>query len=424
VARLRLESNLDAPAAARDAIANLADQLNEDVLERATLLASEAVTNSVRHADGDEVRVEIWPMAGSVAVVVADDGPGFTPTARHGLIADCDGGFGLPLLDTLSESWGSGTDDESWVWFEVSPRIIARPVHDLLSARETQAEQLLDVRMVVDSMDQALVALDPTGLITNWGAVAEDLTGYSASEMLGRPLSEIYVPTAAKAYEHEVAEAITEGWRRGERWIRRKDNEQVWVDVVLAPIVDRAGTLRGLSARIADATALKRIQSEREATIAGLRQLAMTDELTSLPNRRRWSEELNRDLARARRYQKPVVVAMLDLDGFKAYNDTNGHPAGDELLRDVGRKWAEAVRATDLLARVGGDEFSITLPDCLPEEALMILDRVQSATPGGIGSSAGIASSDGSESADSIVARADAALYEAKRLGQLVVVAG
>lgn len=423
VSRLRLASNLDAPAAVRSAIADLAAQLNEDVVERATLLASEVVTNSVRHAKGEEIRVEIRPVDGSVAVVVADDGPGFTPVARKGTIAGVDGGFGLPLLDTLSESWGSGHDAESWVWFEVSPRIIARPVPDMLATREAEAEQLLDVRMVVDSMDQALVALDVDGGVTNWGPVAHSLTGFSAPEMLGRPLSDLYLPAAAAAYKHEVHEAISEGWRRGERWIRLKDGEQLWVDIVLARIVDRAGNLRGLSARIADATEHKQQQSEREATIAGLRTLAMTDELTSLPNRRRWAEELTRDLARARRHHTPLVVAMIDLDGFKSYNDTHGHPAGDELLREVGRKWAEAVRATDLLARVGGDEFSITLPDCDREEALVVLRRVQAATPDGVGSSAGIAFSDGTDGADAVVARADAALYEAKRIHQPVVVA-
>jgi len=123
VARLTLEPNEDAPSHARLAIAELLGQTDEDVLERTTLLTSEVVTNSVKHADTDEIRIEIRPAEGSVAVLVADDGPGFAPVALPGTIADTNGGFGLPLLDTLSESWGSGYDTEAWVWFEIWPRI-------------------------------------------------------------------------------------------------------------------------------------------------------------------------------------------------------------------------------------------------------------------------------------------------------------
>jgi two-component sensor histidine kinase len=89
-------------------------------------MTSELVTNSVKHAGSAEIRVDMWRNAGSVAVVVTDDGPGFVPVAQPATIADQDGGFGLPLLDTLSEAWGSGCDGEAWVWFEVSPRIIAQ----------------------------------------------------------------------------------------------------------------------------------------------------------------------------------------------------------------------------------------------------------------------------------------------------------
>jgi anti-sigma regulatory factor (Ser/Thr protein kinase) len=130
---LTLASNEDAPGHVRDAIAGLAGQASEDVLERATLLISEVVTNSVKHAGGAEIRIDIWPAAGSVAVVVSDDGAGFTPIAKSGTIAELDGGFGLPLLDTLSERWGSGCDTEAWVWFEVLPRIVAREAPAVLS---------------------------------------------------------------------------------------------------------------------------------------------------------------------------------------------------------------------------------------------------------------------------------------------------
>src|SRR3954447_15270244 len=125
VVRLALASNEDAPGHARAAFAPLHGRADEDVLERAMLLTSEIVTNSVKHAGGAEVRVDIWPAGESIAVVVTDDGPGFTPVAQPTTIAASDGGFGLPLVDTLSEAWGSGCDDEAWVWFEVRPRALA-----------------------------------------------------------------------------------------------------------------------------------------------------------------------------------------------------------------------------------------------------------------------------------------------------------
>ena len=124
ITRLALVADEDAPARARIAIGPAVDHPSEDVVERATLLTSEVVTNSVLHSGSGEVRLAIWAQNGSIAVSVCDDGEGFAPVALPGTIADGngDGGFGLALLDTLSEAWGCGHDVETWVWFQVSPR--------------------------------------------------------------------------------------------------------------------------------------------------------------------------------------------------------------------------------------------------------------------------------------------------------------
>jgi diguanylate cyclase (GGDEF)-like protein/PAS domain S-box-containing protein len=426
VIRVALVSDEDAPGHARAALAPLRGQVDEDVLDRARLLTSELVTNSVKHADGAEVRVDIWPTGGSIAVVVSDDGSGFAPVAQPTTIADGDGGgFGLPLLDTLSEAWGSGCDGEAWVWCEIRPRAIGvPPPPELPATPESNGGELLDLRMVVDSVrDRALVALDVGGNVTNWGPGATALTGYSADEQLGRPLSDLYASASAEAFALERVEVESEGAHQSERWMSRKDGSQVWVEVALAPILDRSGNRRGLSALISDVTARKRAHETNEHTMAQLREQAMTDELTGLPNRRQWAEELNRDLAHSRRRGTQLAIVMLDLNGFKAFNDEHGHLAGDDLLRSVARNWSEAVRATDMLARFGGDEFSITLPDCPPELALVVVGRVQAATPLRTSSAAGIASLNGAETADELLARADAALYDAKRNGQATAVA-
>lgn len=157
---------------------------------------------------------------------------------------------------------------------------------------------------------------------------------------------------------------------------------------------------------------------ERADLVALLQRNSLTDELTGLPNRRTWEEELPRALARARRTGEAVSVAMLDLDRFKDFNDSHGHLAGDELLQASARAWNASLRETDLLARYGGEEFTALLPDCDARSAVRVAERVRSATPRGQTCSIGVATWDGTETAAELLQRADAALYEAKRRGR------
>jgi diguanylate cyclase (GGDEF)-like protein len=156
----------------------------------------------------------------------------------------------------------------------------------------------------------------------------------------------------------------------------------------------------------------------RADMLGELEHLARTDPLTGLPNRRFWRQQLPRELARAEREGGRVCVAMLDLDHFKDYNDRRGHQAGDHLLADAAGSWRETLRPYDILARFGGEEFSIILPGCELGDALSLVERLRAVTPEGETCSAGIAEWDGSESPEALVGRADAALYRAKRAGR------
>jgi diguanylate cyclase (GGDEF)-like protein len=173
----------------------------------------------------------------------------------------------------------------------------------------------------------------------------------------------------------------------------------------------RAGTC--LYQPIVHAVTLQRVR-----LLADLEAIARTDELTALPNRRAWQEQLNRELARADRSQAPFCVAMLDLDHFKRYNDTLGHQTGDRLLQHVALAWSAELRPTDLLARYGGEEFALALPDCPLEEAMLVVERLRAAMPAAQTCSAGIACWDGAQSAADLLDRADHALYRAKRGGR------
>jgi diguanylate cyclase (GGDEF)-like protein len=161
---------------------------------------------------------------------------------------------------------------------------------------------------------------------------------------------------------------------------------------------------------------------ERDAHHAVLQRQARTDELTALPNRRAWDEAVEQEMARSQRTGEPLCVALLDLDLFKAYNDTYGHQAGDAHLRRTAAAWRRELRAVDVLARYGGEEFGVLLPSTDIDAAQEVLDRVRLATPNGQTASAGVVVYDRRESPDSLLARADAALYRAKHAGRGVTV--
>ena len=163
---------------------------------------------------------------------------------------------------------------------------------------------------------------------------------------------------------------------------------------------------------------------QAERTSKQVRELSRRDELTGLPNRRAWVDELPRVLEQARRDGLPVSIGMLDLDHFKAFNDRHGHPAGDRLLKEVAAAWHSALRRSDILARYGGEEFIVLLPGTDLGQAVAALERLRRATPPATTFSAGVATWDGLETSEDLVYRADMTLYRAKDAGRDRVLAG
>jgi diguanylate cyclase (GGDEF)-like protein/PAS domain S-box-containing protein len=181
-------------------------------------------------------------------------------------------------------------------------------------------------------------------------------------------------------------------------------------------------TLESLPDRVGSIVALLAAQAaaalDRAELLGRLEDLARTDALTGAANRRALEEVLVRELATADRKSTPLSVVMLDLDRFKAFNDGNGHQAGDRLLQHAATAWQAELRPSDTLARYGGEEFLVVLPDCDEATALQIANRLRAVVPGGQTVSAGVASWSQLESMTQLIARADAALYEAKRAGR------
>jgi diguanylate cyclase (GGDEF)-like protein/PAS domain S-box-containing protein len=238
--------------------------------------------------------------------------------------------------------------------------------------------------------------------------------GWSEDELLDRPYAELVHPddrsptaNAAGSLADGPADIVDfanryrarDGSWRWLLWSARSDENRIY-------------------AVAKDITQRKRLEAEREELLGRVEAIARTDELTGLANRRAWDEELRREIARCRREGGRFAVAILDLDRFKDFNDRHGHQAGDELLRDAAASWRMGLRVTDFIARYGGEEFAILLPGCPPANADAVVERVRSATPRGQTCSAGIAAWDGEESGESVVRRADEALYAAKESGR------
>jgi diguanylate cyclase (GGDEF)-like protein len=160
-----------------------------------------------------------------------------------------------------------------------------------------------------------------------------------------------------------------------------------------------------------------------------VQSLAITDELTGIYNRRAFQKVLDRELRRSKRYQKPLSLIMLDVDGFKEINDTYGHEAGDGVLKVLATQLQSSIREIDFLARYGGDEFAVILPETRAEEASILAERLKktiSSHPVNINSayytisvSTGVAdiTSDLVGNEHTLVRKADKVLYRDKAQG-------
>jgi diguanylate cyclase (GGDEF)-like protein len=157
---------------------------------------------------------------------------------------------------------------------------------------------------------------------------------------------------------------------------------------------------------------------DRAELVALLAKQARTDALTGADNRRSWDEQVDHELARARRTGAPLAVAMIDMDHFKLYNDTYGHSAGDALLGGLVSAIRAELRPSDLIARWGGEEFAIALPDCDLRQARAVASRLLLVVPDGQTMSIGLTEASLDDTSRTLIARADRALYAAKDAGR------
>jgi two-component system, cell cycle response regulator len=188
-----------------------------------------------------------------------------------------------------------------------------------------------------------------------------------------------------------------------------------WARIVIRPIEPAVDLFVGFLIILTNVT--ERVQLERK-----LKQLTVTDDLTRLFNQRHFFEQLRREMERANRRRTQFSLCIFDLDRFKKYNDSQGHLAGDHLLKAIGKLVAKEIRTRiDTAFRYGGDEFVLILPDTGLVQAASLINRLRTAIHqefgGLVGISAGIAEYVGGLSEKEFIEFADQLMYEAKRQG-------
>jgi diguanylate cyclase (GGDEF)-like protein/PAS domain S-box-containing protein len=277
---------------------------------------------------------------------------------------------------------------------------------------------------VIDTSQVAFVCVDPDQSIVLWSRGAEQMFGYAADEMLGRP-GTLVVPPEAQAEAQTLFRRAYNGETVRDMCVKRRRKDGTLRDVRLAaaPMRNPDGSVRNVAFAFEDIT-------DRKAAEEQLRKLAHYDQLTGLPNRALLRQELRRLLTQDGS-TGPTSIVLFDLDEFKDVNDTLGHSTGDRLLIEVGQRLlgvAEERAEVGLASRLGGDEFVVILPNCgdprsVSEIVDLMLKRLNepfiiSDQLVHLGASAGvaIAPQDGAD-VEELIANADLALYQAKSDG-------
>ncbi len=287
-----------------------------------------------------------------------------------------------------------------------------------------QAEAHLRVAAIAFESNEPMVITDADSIILQVNRAFTESTGYSKEEAVGQKINLLKSGRHDEAFYAEMWAGIErDGTWQGEIWDRRKNGEIYPKWLIISVVKGDDGEITHYVGTHIDIT-------ERKAAEEQIKQLAFYDPLTGLPNRRLLQERLKHGIDVERRDGKQLALLMLDLDRFKAVNDSLGHLAGDELLQQVAARITTRLRDVDMVARLGGDEFIVLLEDIAhPEDAARVAEEiiadlsklfyVAQDEEVQIGASIGISLyPQHGDSPEMLMDHADAALYQAKDAGR------
>jgi len=344
-------------------------------------------------------------------------------------------------------------------------RLMAQWAGGEIARREAEAaikESEERFRIAIASISEGLIVMDRAGVISLWNDSAEQILEMTRTEMHGlRPINPEFAavredgtkfpqgsyPLMASLRRGEAQHDVVMGLPRQGKLQGRGPGEMLWVSVnakplflsnalepyaVVATFTDTTERRRSADqitrqmVQITDyAAVLEEQKAQLEEANRQLGRLALDDSLTGLGNRRAFEQRLTQEVAQAQRYDTPLSVLLLDVDLFKSYNDTFGHPAGDEVLRLLSCVLRSQGRETDFFARYGGEEFIIILPLTDADGAAALAERLRAAVERTSWPQRGVTASLGAATLlvdmpddAALVAAADRALYAAKNAGR------
>ena len=298
-------------------------------------------------------------------------------------------------------------------------------------------ESELKFRSISASAQDAFIMMNGLNQISYWNPAAERVFGFSAGEAIGRDLHQLLAPE--RYYEvfkknFETFKKTGTGGRIGqtsELVALRRDKTEFPIELSLSALKLQGewhsfGIVRDISER-------KQAEENLRESEKRYRQLSITDDLTRLYNSRHFYARLQVEIERANRYQRPLALFMVDIDGFKKVNDDYGHLTGDKVLAKAGEVIRQALRETDSGYRYGGEEFAVILPETDGPGAVRVAERVRlelEATPfplnpnasRSITASFGVSQLLAKEKLSEFIKRADENLYVAKAKGKNQVI--
>ena len=294
-------------------------------------------------------------------------------------------------------------------------RLVQARTHELAEREEV-------LHSITNAAQDAVIMTDSEDRVTYWNPAAARMFGYAENEASGKTLHELIVPERHREQARTGLSrfASSGGGQRVGRTTtlqaRHKNGQEFPVDISLSGI-----KLRGQW----NAIGIARDATERVRTEERLKQLATTDTLTGICNRRHFDEVLESEINRSKRFSSPLSFILFDIDHFKRINDTFGHQAGDRVLTQLAVIVGDTIRTTDLFARWGGEEFVVLLPGSdlhagrlLAEKLRIALENHTFSDVGRVTCSFGVAEYVAGDNADALMKKVDRCLYHAKTSGR------